>query len=80
MARGTNAVCHPADGAPGTVRPTLCGEHFRIAITSFVIQRKGVGDAAPYGVCDRVRFCGAVRYGFPHPLRCMPQGRFRCCM
>ena len=28
-------------GAPGTVRPTMCGEHFCIAITSFVIQRKG---------------------------------------
>ena len=36
---------------------------------------RGVGDAAPYGLCDRVRFSGAVRYGFPHPSQCMPQVR-----
>ena len=39
---------------------------------------RGVGDAAPYGVCDRVGFSGAVRYSLSHPLCYMPQPWFIC--
>ena len=41
---------------------------------------RGVEDAAPYGGCVWLHFSGAVRYSLSHQLRCMPQGRFRCCM
>ena len=71
-------------GAPGTVRPTACGERFRIANTSSVNQRKGRRGRRPLrrvrvGMFQRSRgVCGQFGCGFPHPLRHMPQRSFCC--
>ena len=58
-----NRRCPSTDGgAPGTVRPTVRGERLTTNPRSPSSNGRGVGDAAPYGVCDRVRFCGAMRW------------------
>ena len=57
--------------------PTIDWESFSAQPAPSVLRRRGVEDAAPYGLCDRVCFSGAVRYGFPHPLLFMLQVRFR---
>ena len=60
VARGASVVGQQTNGAPGTVRPTTCGERFRIANTSSVIQRKGRRGRRPLrwlrvGRCQRSR-------------------------
>ena len=64
-------------GAPGTVRPTTCGECFRIANTSSVIRRKGRRGRRPLRWIvawdDGLRYCAAPT--LPQPLSHGPTGR-----
>ena len=64
-------------GAPGTVRPTRRDVTVSNKSTSSVIQRKGRRGRRPLRWLRDAGFSGAVRYSLSHPLRCMPQGRFR---
>ena len=61
-------------GAPGTVRPTTCGECFRIANTSSVIRRKGRRGRRPLrgvrvGMFLRSREVGGLS-GYSFHARC----------
>ena len=62
VARGTDVGGQPANGAPRTVRPTVCGKSFRIVITLSVIQRKGRRGRRPLRWLRDSGFSGAVRY------------------
>ena len=75
VARETGVDGRPTDGAPGTVRPTTCGECFRIANTSSVIRRKGRRGRRPLrgvrvGMFLRSREVGGLS-GYSFHARCV---------
>ena len=63
------------DGAPYGAR----GNVYALQLHHPSSNERGVEDAAPYGVCDRVGFSVAVSFSLSHPLRSMPQSRLRYC-
>ena len=76
-ARASAEVGWRAEPAPSVDRRTAhqgrCALRCVGNVSALQIRRpssngRGVGDAAPYGLCDRVRFCGAVRCSLPAPV------------
>ena len=75
LPRAIDAVRRPTAAHRGRCALRRVGNVSALQIRHPLSNGRGVGDAAPYGLCDRVHFCGAVRWagslGVVFHIRCV---------